>query len=130
MKKALLVIIAVLVLAGVFAEGEYEYIEYGNAHMVYDSSTVPTEVAQKLHQFWMSKGGYDNKSGDALLLEKTESGSWIVKAPVFTGAETNPKIVGSFKLLGANMKVQVFNNDSLEFHIADSSFNTLKILQI
>jgi RNA 3'-terminal phosphate cyclase len=94
----------------VFVEGQYEYIQYGNAQIAYDSSTVSTEVAQKLHQFWMSKGGYDNKSGDVLLLEKAESGSWIVKAPVFTGAETNPKIVGSFKLLGANMKSQVFNN--------------------
>ncbi|APD91579.1 hypothetical protein BM524_18240 [Alteromonas mediterranea] len=130
MKKALILIVAIAILSMVFTESDYKYIQYRDAQMVYNSATVPVETAKKFHLHWATNGGYDNKSGDVVLLEKSNDGAWVVKTPVFTGAETNPKIVGSFAIMGAEMKKSVFNNEELELHMADPSFNSLKILKI
>ncbi len=130
MKQFLFVALALISLGMFLTDVDYEYIQYGDAQIAYDSSTVPVEVAERAHQFLIMSGGYDNKSGDILLLEKNNVGTWVAKFPVFTGAETNPRVIGSFKLLGGQIKSRVFNNEVFELHLADSSFNTVRILDI
>lgn len=128
MKKIIYIIFG-LIFFIFLIQDDYQYVESGQARIVYDPSAIDDNTLAMAYKYFENIGFFDNKVGDVVLIEQGLDNYIAVKFPVVKGSHTEARIIDSFRVLGAELQESAFGAKLFEIHLTDSQFDTLKVIR-
>ncbi|CAH9054839.1 hypothetical protein PSECIP111951_02678 [Pseudoalteromonas holothuriae] len=130
MNKVIFFAVIAFVVAAIYLNNNFNYIQHGDAKFVYDESSIDNALAQQIHQYLLNNNAYKDKTGEIFLLKKTPSDTWIIKYPVYQGGDIAPKLLKEIETLSQGLKEQVLNNETLEVHITNVGYQSVQFFKI
>lgn len=129
MYKALIVVVIAAVFAVVVFSNSLAYMEHGNAKFVYDSKSVDNTIVSQIHQYLIDNTVYQNHTGELFLIKKSDD-VWLVKFPVYQGGDVPSDVLKAAEQLSRNLQQNFLNNEPLEIHITNASYQSVQFFKI
>lgn len=130
MNKIIFLAVIAFVVAAIALNNNFTSIHHGEASFVYDASSIDETVAQKVHQHLIDENAYAGKSGEVLMLKKTQEGVWVVKFPVYQGGDVPSKLLQELEIMSLNLQKAVLNNEPLEVHITNAGYQSVQFFRV
>jgi hypothetical protein len=97
-----------------------------NGDVLFYTSTVAEEEAQKLLQYLVDQGLYDG-SGMLAQINKNYD-TYEFRLTIKKGLEQDQEVIDTFKMFSKELSKTIFNGESVDIHLCDDNLNTLRVV--
>lgn len=126
-KSILLVIVTILLSLSISGCGaDYgEVMYYVGENELYYTSNVTKAEAEELGDYLEENGFFSDGDRISIQLDK-EGTSYLFRIVIKKGLENDEETIEIMKLISAELSQNVFNNESVDIHLCDEYFETLR----